>query len=247
MRKFFSIVLAIGCFASMGTQAASVISLTIEDVGSGLPGAYSSALDGFSGAFRFSNINDANYRGLSLFTGDVASAPGPALGEIDTSQANGVNTFTSGFLFAGNQFLPETLGAIEADISLVNGVPQLTISSLPFVGFFTGTGTVFALQPQSEAPSDCEYSSTNTFEPLTSHWVNQIDATHFNYKIGWSHCITAAEDESGSFIGFHAHWRLEGIATIEPPAPVPVPAAVWLLGSGLLGLAGLARRKTQAK
>jgi hypothetical protein len=29
-------------------------------------------------------------------------------------------------------------------------------------------------------------------------------------------------------------------------APVPVPAAVWLLGSGLLGLAGVARRKSAA-
>lgn len=27
------------------------------------------------------------------------------------------------------------------------------------------------------------------------------------------------------------------------PAPVPVPAAVWLFGSGLIGLIGLARRK----
>lgn len=29
-------------------------------------------------------------------------------------------------------------------------------------------------------------------------------------------------------------------------APVPVPAAVWLFGSGLIGLIGLARRKAQA-
>jgi hypothetical protein len=27
------------------------------------------------------------------------------------------------------------------------------------------------------------------------------------------------------------------------PPPVPLPAAVWLLGSGLLGLTGVARRK----
>jgi hypothetical protein len=27
------------------------------------------------------------------------------------------------------------------------------------------------------------------------------------------------------------------------PPPVPLPAAVWLLGSGLLGLAGVARRR----
>lgn len=32
----------------------------------------------------------------------------------------------------------------------------------------------------------------------------------------------------------------------EPPPPaVPVPAAAWLLGSGLIGLIGLARRRTQ--
>jgi hypothetical protein len=33
------------------------------------------------------------------------------------------------------------------------------------------------------------------------------------------------------------------IATLEPgDASVPVPAAVWLLGSGLIGLAGLRRK-----
>ena len=35
-----------------------------------------------------------------------------------------------------------------------------------------------------------------------------------------------------------------GIATlIEPPIPAPLPGAIWLLGSGLIGLAGVARRK----
>jgi hypothetical protein len=34
--------------------------------------------------------------------------------------------------------------------------------------------------------------------------------------------------------------------TAASTAPVPVPAAVWLLGSGLLGLAGIARRKSAA-
>ena len=37
-----------------------------------------------------------------------------------------------------------------------------------------------------------------------------------------------------------------GIAKVGPVAVVPVPAAVWLFGSGLLGLAGIARRKSQA-
>lgn len=34
-----------------------------------------------------------------------------------------------------------------------------------------------------------------------------------------------------------------GFSDYLSPAPVPVPAAVWLFGSGLLGLAGLARRR----
>lgn len=38
-----------------------------------------------------------------------------------------------------------------------------------------------------------------------------------------------------------AYW--DSITYDAVPAPVPLPAAAWLLGSGLLGLAGLARRR----
>lgn len=34
-----------------------------------------------------------------------------------------------------------------------------------------------------------------------------------------------------------------GVSLSVTDAPVPVPAAAWLLGSGLLGLIGVARRK----
>ena len=33
---------------------------------------------------------------------------------------------------------------------------------------------------------------------------------------------------------------------VSPPAAIPVPAAVWLFGSGLIGLVGIARRKKAA-
>jgi hypothetical protein len=49
--------------------------------------------------------------------------------------------------------------------------------------------------------------------------------------------------ENGPFPGYNAQFNL----TAAPaPAPVPVPAAVWLFGSGLLGLVGVARRKKAA-
>jgi hypothetical protein len=38
--------------------------------------------------------------------------------------------------------------------------------------------------------------------------------------------------------------ELTSTGTLENvPSPVPVPAALWLFGSGLLGLAGVGRRK----
>ena len=39
------------------------------------------------------------------------------------------------------------------------------------------------------------------------------------------------------------HFGVDGGLTFAPAAAVPVPAAAWLFGSGLLGLIGIARRK----
>jgi hypothetical protein len=36
------------------------------------------------------------------------------------------------------------------------------------------------------------------------------------------------------------------VYTVPGSTAVPLPAAIWLLGSGLLGLAGVGRRKTLA-
>ncbi|WP_372521448.1 VPLPA-CTERM sorting domain-containing protein [Sulfuricaulis sp.] len=51
-------------------------------------------------------------------------------------------------------------------------------------------------------------------------------------------------DPSG-FGGVQYFLHLTGVVTAAP-SEVPIPAAVWLFGSGLLGLAGVARRKKKA-
>jgi len=55
--------------------------------------------------------------------------------------------------------------------------------------------------------------------------------------------IDPAEDPfAAGFAGWTAQWDLHGV--MDPiHTAVPVPAAVWLFGSGLLGLVGVARRK----
>jgi hypothetical protein len=71
-----------------------------------------------------------------------------------------------------------------------------------------------------------------SFDPVTKR-----------YSVSWGNLIIG-----GPFNGFNGYWHFEGTYegdTVIPP-PVPVPAAAWLFGSGLLGLAGLARRKTKS-
>ena len=62
------------------------------------------------------------------------------------------------------------------------------------------------------------------------------DAYTLNYA-----ATVPAGDPSG-FGGVQYYLHLTGFVNTVP-APVPLPAAVWLLGSGLLGLVGVARRK----
>jgi hypothetical protein len=59
--------------------------------------------------------------------------------------------------------------------------------------------------------------------------------------------------ESPAFQDFNANFDIMSVhlaplvcppdMSCPPPPPVPVPPAVWLFGSGLFGLFGLARRR----
>lgn len=229
-------VLAIVCASAGLVHAIPVTKITITDIGANEnppdadvnDGNYDSAIDGISGAFRFSNINDITYLGASLFYGDVDAAPGIGPGVIDTSVANGHTTFTTGFLFAGSPFRPITQGPIVMDISVTGGNMVMTIDSMPFAGIYgndPNTGQVFVLPPQSSPPGDCTYTAGNAFEPLTVKWLQWLSPTTVAFKIAWSHCITSAEDPFGAFVGFHAHWRLEGIADMTGSGVLPMPTS----------------------
>jgi len=81
------------------------------------------------------------------------------------------------------------------------------------------------------------------------------DWTTYNFSTTAGDAVSAAggitlqlNGVCGADAGCVSDWYIDNVsisADVEVPA-VPVPAAVWLFGSGLLGLIGVARRKTAA-
>jgi hypothetical protein len=227
--------------ASVGVaNAAGVTGLTIKDVGSNTAnaaGAYSSATDGVSGAFRFNSnpINVSSYAGTSKWTGDVGT--GTMLG---SGSGNATGSFSTGFLFSGAPFVPYTFGGgFVADIT--NGA--LTVTTLDFGGNYAG-GSNFDLPPGTGGLA------------LEVLWVVDAGGGDYNVAFRWGHDITTTEDPSLNFSAFTAQWVVEGCAstvghvggTCGGTTPeVPVPAAAWLFGSGLMGMAGVARRRKARK
>jgi len=87
-------------------------------------------------------------------------------------------------------------------------------------------------------------TSTNTDQWFVAH------VTDFNTgEYGWrdtnngENCIAGADNCLYQLLTSAYFAGGDGLI---PPAAIPVPAAVWLFGSGLLGLAGVARRRRTA-
>jgi hypothetical protein len=149
--------------------------------------------------------------------------------------------------------------AFGSPFGLVNGstitasgtFDDSVISSSPYTVYFNSsnlgnTMTIVAgslpldqTQEDSYGPLDgaeLVFDSSADFKGIDFH-KGFPDFSAFDSFTGIPSSTFAINDSD--FNEVDGHW----IANTFSMTPVPVPAAVWLFGSGLLGLAGVARRK----
>ena len=148
------------------------------------------------------------------------------------------DTFT--LTVSGSDFLNGvTAGGVDltwdnTKIQLVSGsVTMGSIAWFPFISEGAGSLTVDALNLVGEVGPTFDFFSVDFLAvPPPSSGPVDIFASAIALDDGWQNLFDQEEDIT-AYNG----------ATVNVSA-VPVPAAVWLFGSGLIGLVGIARRRT---
>ena len=114
------------------------------------------------------------------------------------------------------------------------GPPAATIPGGP-----VPSGTVDDVAGTIEVDMSSWFSDHGPFDQnLGGTAVGLWNSATGDYLMAWT---VALNDPQHPAFGSFVTWTVHGIAS-----PVPVPAALWLFGSGLLGLVGISRRKRSA-
>jgi hypothetical protein len=179
-----------------------------------------------TGAISFQNFSFGNW----LFTADVAlskpfygTAGSPKMDLLNLSMSNpqggtlyiaAVDTDFSGPLSGGN----------AGPFKLAAG--GTTLGNIEFYAFGSGTNFIDISNPLASVFAHLGPFSTPAFSGVTTGSFNAKDL--FALGIGAKIVHRGGETQATSF---DAHLT-----------PVPVPAAFWLLGSGILGLVGFRRK-----
>lgn len=176
-------------------------------------------------------------------TGDITPgcgtvAPGECLGPVQGG-FNNADFFGNAFGFALDPNVP-----VVADVNLVNG-GAFTVGASSAQAQWGGT--YFPLGMQDPNNPNCVTGTEANCGFNMSGVISSVGTDgSFDFVLQGEHLISPWEDTAGGtraaagFAGWTAQFQIAGSFT---PTAVPVPAAVWLFGSGLLGLVGVARRK----
>ena len=173
---------------------------------------------------------DANAWAAGLSVGGVTGWRLP-----DTNPVNGT-TYNYTFAYDGSTDVGYNISAPDTAYagSMASELANMFYNVLGNTGSYDTSGT----------PTGCHPCLTNTgpFSNLESNYYWSATQYAPDTSSAWSFFMFSGYQ--GSYYkpyGFYA-WAVQSGDVSE----VPVPAAIWLLGSGLIGLIGVARRKIRA-
>lgn len=179
--------------------------------------------------FDFSNLNAVT------FTGTVVYGNYKTQTKVSTPAIDGRQTYTN-------------------VVQTVSGTGTYNEATNTFT-FTKATGAVNGggASVQTQTSSTCANGSTSflgkvcdSFATASKNWEGlQLTFVFSEDRLNFAGALKAT-DTSGSGLSANTttiNWQISG----STPAPaVPVPATAWLFGSGLIGLAGTARRRKAA-
>ena len=215
------------CSAGFGlfTDNNDVVNFDGVDYGSSIPN------DGWAGVIGFTT--DATGEN---FTADSFSQDGRAQSPPD-----------------GLVFFTDTPEMMTGSVSASGDMTFIPASRMAISSFFAGS---IGVQPWNFDNSSAVAAPSNDWEPLTTGTsTNQVLGSSSVITLtgspltpdgsgGWDARLVTAGNMGDDWLFFSGTQYTEiWDVHISEVSAVPIPAAVWLFGSGLIGLVGVARRK----
>ncbi len=238
--------------ASTGANAAWDFGGSAADPGNGVFFSGELLFVAFNASTDASDPNrfETFYQDLGDATGFTYDIPGFSTAGSPTSLSFNVgNAFSN---MSGDNLRWTVYGRTSLDdgsfvnsmIGSTSSIDPLTINTLPLKDYNSATGFGGTV---NNGDSNYGANTDQFFNVQNKDAQEQFSLDNFNSATGFD--VTAALGETLNFAGLadngtftpYGTWTFDG-TTIEFSA-IPVPAAAWLFGSALLGLAGAARRR----